>query len=297
VWNLRIGVQEFRVFALIADIGAAIGVLAAVGILIEARRRRRQSCWQFHLWELFALVTVVAIGLSFYAVRRKQTLEEWKVFFALAERYTWRDLYHAWPSEGPDWLLPVVGGNQYRELFVRPFYVEVYGNDLREAVKLRHLHVLHVSQPVQEQLVLLTQMPELEALVLTREWRQDEGNIEIPPLRHLRALIIEEPVYIVDTFPDSRGIGMRGVRGQVDRLVLPPIQFDDAALRSVARTKTLEYLRLSNSPVTDKGLESLKELNDLRELHLNGTAVTATGVRHLQEALPNCTIDWSPREP
>jgi hypothetical protein len=75
-WDLPHGIIEFHGLALAGNIAAGIGVLALAGVLIEARRRRRQSCFQFHLRELLALVTLVAVGLSFYAVRRKEYLEE-----------------------------------------------------------------------------------------------------------------------------------------------------------------------------------------------------------------------------
>jgi hypothetical protein len=49
-------------------------------------------------------------------------------------------------------------------------------------------------------------------------------------------------------------------------------------------------LYLSDTQVTDTGLEHLKGLTNLERLELNRTQVTDEGVRKLQEALPNCEI-------
>ena len=42
--------------------------------------------------------------------------------------------------------------------------------------------------------------------------------------------------------------------------------------------------------VIDAGLEHVKELTKLRELFLDATQVTDTGIRNVQQALPNCEI-------
>lgn len=58
----------------------------------------------------------------------------------------------------------------------------------------------------------------------------------------------------------------------------------------------LEILRLDGCPVTDAGLEHLKKLKSLMQLNLNETQVTEAGVKALESALPECTIESpSPR--
>jgi hypothetical protein len=51
---------------------------------------------------------------------------------------------------------------------------------------------------------------------------------------------------------------------------------------------------LSETKVSDQGLEHLRGLSDLIELHLIKTEVTAAGVAKLQAALPNCKIAVDP---
>ena len=54
----------------------------------------------------------------------------------------------------------------------------------------------------------------------------------------------------------------------------------------------LGWLYLSNTKVSDAGLEHLKEMKELRYLGLTGTNVTDKGVKELQAALPDCKIEW-----
>ena len=98
--------------------------LILTGVFIETRRRRRQSCFQFHLGELLALVTFVAIALSFYAIRRKEYIEECKVYEFLhrdenGPSADWSPNGPDWQLEGPDWLLPILGKDRYYELFAQ----------------------------------------------------------------------------------------------------------------------------------------------------------------------------------
>jgi len=49
-------------------------------------------------------------------------------------------------------------------------------------------------------------------------------------------------------------------------------------------------LDLTDTGVTDNGLEDLKGLAQLQLLRLDGTKVTDAGVANLQQALPHCDI-------
>lgn len=54
--------------------------------------------------------------------------------------------------------------------------------------------------------------------------------------------------------------------------------------------KRLNTLDLSNTKVTDRGLEHLRELPKLRTLFLIGTKVTPEGVNRLLEELPELEV-------
>ena len=63
----------------------------------------------------------------------------------------------------------------------------------------------------------------------------------------------------------------------------------------VGKIADLRILHLHRTRVTDSGLEQLKDLTGLEELLVSETAVTDDGVQQLNQALPNCSIFYSPR--
>jgi Ran GTPase-activating protein (RanGAP) involved in mRNA processing and transport len=65
-------------------------------------------------------------------------------------------------------------------------------------------------------------------------------------------------------------------------------------LKHLARFPNLKVVGLQYTPVTDKGLENLKTLQNLTDLNLQDTKVTTAGVAALQAALPNCKVVWQP---
>jgi hypothetical protein len=353
-WKLREGVLDFSLLALAADTVIGIGILALAAVLIEARRRRRHSCFQFHLRELLLFVTIVAIGLSFYAVRRKEYLEEYRIYQWLhrdENAADWTPLVRQdWPIEGPVWLLPIIGDNRYYELFARLWAVDASGGELTEVVKLRHLRFLRLGDASSDQLAPLLQMPKLEAIEFM--YSVPEQSVELPPLPRLRIAAVENPTGSMSDIPNLTIKGLSALKslealglrddefgddemaqlagmthlhwfsvGAIEGLhsgghkitsagirhleAIPELYFldlrgtqvDDAVMPIFGRMKMLCYLNLSDTRVTDSGLESLKNLTGLRTLELDNTSITAEGVRRLQEALPDCRIQWSPRKP
>jgi hypothetical protein len=74
----------------------------------------------------------------------------------------------------------------------------------------------------------------------------------------------------------------------------PGAQITDAGLAKLAaagqRIKTLD---VTGNPITDVGLEHLRQIKALKFLVLDKTQVTAAGVEALQNALPDLTISCS----
>ena len=70
-------------------------------------------------------------------------------------------------------------------------------------------------------------------------------------------------------------------------------QATDVTLRHVG---TFNSLELTNTQVTDAGLEQLKGMTKLRVLQLGGTRVTEAGVAKLQKALPSPIIPFAADE-
>lgn len=66
----------------------------------------------------------------------------------------------------------------------------------------------------------------------------------------------------------------------------------DSDLTHVATFTHLEGLELCGSDVTDSGVIQLAQCSELRYPGLKRTKVTPEGVKKLQEALPNCKINY-----
>ncbi len=68
----------------------------------------------------------------------------------------------------------------------------------------------------------------------------------------------------------------------------------DASLSALAAFPTIEYLDLSNTSVTAKGIAKLNVLPVLRELNLRGAAATSAAVKHLMDHqhLQDIRHDW-----
>jgi hypothetical protein len=71
----------------------------------------------------------------------------------------------------------------------------------------------------------------------------------------------------------------------------------DAGLEDIGCLTQLDTLILYAIPITDEGLKNLNNLTQLRNLEVYDTGVTYAGVKKLQQALPNCKVEWRPRTP
>ena len=70
----------------------------------------------------------------------------------------------------------------------------------------------------------------------------------------------------------------------------------DASLAYLKGAPRLQGLYLDNTQITDAGLKRVSVFSNLEHLDLIGTRVTEEGVQKLQQALPNCRINWSDKE-
>ncbi len=271
-WDLSHGIIDFRRLALAGNIATGINVFILSGVLVEARRRRRHSCFQFHLSELLTFVTLVAIGLSFYAVRRRVYTDECKIYawlhrndgsMAFGPEADWRPNCSDWQLEGPDWLLPVLGENRYYELFARLCAVEAGGDDLKEVVKLRRLLLLRLGPSSRENTALLTQIPTLEAIELMF-WGDLDEDVELPQLPNLRALNMESISGSVSDFPHWRIKGLSGL-------------------------KSLESLNIEDDQFNDTSMADLDGMTHLHWLGIADTKISSAGLCHLQKAVQ---FDW-----
>lgn len=69
-----------------------------------------------------------------------------------------------------------------------------------------------------------------------------------------------------------------------------PEQFGDHEAAQIAVLSELQWLVLTDTAITDAGLQQFGRLNKLSRLDLEGTRVTDAGVEELHRALPGCKI-------
>jgi len=75
-------------------------------------------------------------------------------------------------------------------------------------------------------------------------------------------------------------------------VVLSQTAVTDVGLEHLAAMQSLTKLYLAGTKVTDAGLALLTKCQKLDTLHIQKTAVTEAGVKKLAAALPKCQIEW-----
>lgn len=126
------------------------------------------------------------------------------------------------------------------------------------------------------------------AVRMDRARRQREAVEEI---ERLRGLVL----YDWET-PPPQTVG-RTVLGNdfFDEVVLVDLAHSlvrDARLEHLAGLTNLHYLWLDDTHITDAGLEHLTGLTNLEILTIRDNNVTPKGIQKLQQALPNCVIEY-----
>jgi len=74
-------------------------------------------------------------------------------------------------------------------------------------------------------------------------------------------------------------------------LSLTDSPISDAGLESLRGLTQIEELDLSGTRVTDNGLRCLRDLRRLKTLNLKSTQVSAQGVQQLRQSLPDCKME------
>ncbi len=93
---------------------------------------------------------------------------------------------------------------------------------------------------------------------------------------------------------DVSDAGLKHLKGltRLHLLGLFGTDVSDAGLEHLKGLTSLESLGLGGTEVSDAGLEHLKGLTNLQYLNLRGTDTTDKGIAKLQQALPNCKIEY-----
>jgi hypothetical protein len=178
--------------------------------------------------------------------------------------------------------------------------------------KLKELGIQYKGDTFQpEHLASLAGFPQLETLRLTGRYT-DDGLVHLKSLKQLKNLGLhgnwQDADYITDatlayvstlehleavqlytgSFTDD-GLRHLAALPRVRKIDIPNNggRFTDAALESLAKSKTLEQLRLRGDHITDAGLRYLEASTSLRSLRLfPQSRVTAEGIARLKRLRP-----------
>jgi len=104
-------------------------------------------------------------------------------------------------------------------------------------------------------------------------------------------------VNLDDTPITDRGIRHLGSLEQLSHLHVRSTQIGDKSMKTVSKIRSLVYLDIAWTNVSDAGLAELHSLKNLRTLWITRPnrdvrKITEEGERALQEALPDCSIEY-----
>jgi hypothetical protein len=245
--------------------------------------------------DLFAFVLVCSVVLAWYAVEVKEYRDERRVLTLIAETKSetveWGcsiDERAVWQPGGPSWLRQIAG-DRCLQFLDRVVELEITGEELKHASRLRHLRVLQMkgARVTNAELGLLESVPNLEALdmryaaaVVEAEQRYagddydpDAHYLVLPDLPNLRGLNLSAVNF--------RGEGLANL-SRIEVLLLSCTEIDDAGSRGLANLTRLKHLWLDESTISDSGLEHLRHLSRLRTLSLDSTEITDEGLAALK---------------
>jgi RNA polymerase sigma factor (sigma-70 family) len=162
--------------------------------------------------------------------------------------------------------------------------------DMQDLSELRNLRELELEGFDAEGLADLRGLKHLRVLRLT-PWRATgKGLKELGELKELRRLELAFVFGVPDEERQVEAILQAWSElPDLEELVLGA-RIDDAALKQIAKFRSLRLLRLANNKATDAGLAELKSLKSLRRLSLWHTHVTDAGVADLVKARPDLEV-------
>ena len=219
---------------------------------------------QFSLRTLLVAVTIGGLGFGAFAVLLQRVRSQQRVVRELSEMkahvyYDYQEAslgrYQPWPV--PDgWMVPLLGIDWFHSVVA----VEFFGPEFTD-----------------ESLDSLWKLPHLRSVSIVDSGISVKGLASLHECDSLRSLCVMSSCQ-----PGENGC-------------IPDMNGGDVA-REVARFKRLEILAIMDTAISDNGLRHLEQLSHLQQLTLSGPALqrprfTKRGMKRLQEALPDCSID------
>ncbi len=137
---------------------------------------------------------------------------------------------------------------------------------------------------VDEDLRMLSALPELKTLFLGNTRITDAGLAYLAPLKNLEKLSLSR-----DAISDAGLEHLVGLN-KLKHLDLFHTPISDAGLEYVARLRELETLKLNDTNISDQGLRTLTGLTHLKQVWLKDTQATPAGIDKLKAAIPGLQV-------
>ena len=306
--------KGYAVLAAVAGVGVVL-ILLFLWYLAALLFRLR---FQFSIRLLLVLTVAVALPFSWLGVEMKKTgTQREAVEETLKEAgfidYDYQE--NAPPGgakpKGPTWLRLRLGDDFFNDVISARVETDAQMERLRELPRLQSLSLSGTSI-TDAGLARIAGLTQLRALWLHQTRITDEGLAHIAcahsasrlgARQHANHGCRVDATCRVDTTssvvahrdPDYR-CRLAHVSGltQLRHLMLADTRITDAGLVHVSRLTQLYSLDLENTQISDTGLAHLTGLSQLLVLQLLNTRTTGAAVEKLQQALPNCKIDWLP---
>lgn len=235
--------------------------------------RRR---FQFGVRSLLVFVAAASIPLGWFAWQMQRARRQREAVEAIMESRGLVFYDYRW-DEDTEWL------NFKAEPKTPKWLRESLGDDFFYCP-----HTLSLShQQVREtDLKRVGRLPTLRLLCLNDTRVTDAG------LRYVKGLTELKRLSLGATQVSDAGLEqLKGLTG-LKRLDLSSTQVTDAGMEHLTGLADLRTLDLFSDQITDEGLAHLTKLANLEVLGIKFAQVTDEGVRELQQALPNCKIDY-----
>jgi hypothetical protein len=256
--------------------------------------------YQYSLRSLMLLVLLVAIFMSWFAVKMKQArvqrtivVELLKTNAAIGYNYLHDELGN--PTKRADTFVPYwlenILGRDFFENVTTIIFEEPNDRDLDYLNSLTHVQSIYVFYPnniTDEGLKNISSITALKKLDLCGRHLDaskitDAGLKYLWNIRDLRSLNL--------SFNHITDVGSEYFDNltQLRSLYLNGTKITDAGLKHIKGLTKLQNLELHQTAITDAGLEYLKGSTKLQELFLP-IQVSSSGIADLQKALPNTKI-------
>jgi hypothetical protein len=303
IWSFTEDFVSFDAWRLLADIVAALCVLAIVTLLVEYWRRQRHSIWQLRVSDLLGITTIIA-GAIWYVQRAQRDYDAENSAIQNLGLSVWDySQFRGDPVSspvsvrshgGPTWLRGLLG-ERFPKMFDRLILLDdmTFAMSLRDGAErisafkdLRALNVMIAASPA-PQLARVAMLKRLEAIRITVVSDVSRNNLLDQELAAVFSPLAELPnLWFVDTAGGGFGDRTLEMLAAIPRLRVLKSSWSsmtDDGLAALAQCQTLEQLHLANIPLQDAGIAHLQRLPRLRHLSMHMCPLSETGLDKLSQ--------------